>query len=166
MRQDIKTRFKKGQHPNPKTEFRKGVHSTPQTEFKKGLVPWHKGKKGIYSKETLEKMRLRKLGKKLSKEHRLKLALSHTGAKHWNWMGGITKLPYSVDWTNTLKRSIRERDNYICQICSQYGCSVHHIDYDKKNSIPDNLITLCRSCHTKTNSDRKNWLDFFRKKNV
>ncbi|KKN23367.1 hypothetical protein LCGC14_0905660 [marine sediment metagenome] len=35
---------------------KKGQHSSPQTEFKKRLVPWNKGKTGVYSKETLAKM--------------------------------------------------------------------------------------------------------------
>ena len=67
-------------------------------------------------------------------------------------MGGKSFEPYSLDWTNTLKKEIRQRDNYTCQLC---GCRqedtthlVHHIDYNKKNCNPDNLITLCRSCHT------------------
>ncbi|TXH47080.1 MAG: HNH endonuclease, partial [Desulfurellales bacterium] len=34
---------------------------------------------------------------------------------------------------------------------------VHHIDYDKKNSHPDNLIALCHSCHMKTNFNRSYW---------
>ena len=29
--------------------------------------------------------------------------------------------------------------------------SVHHVDYNKQNSVPDNLISLCRGCHIKTN---------------
>jgi len=79
-----------------------------------------------------------------------------------NWQGGKSFEPYSVDWTQTLKRSIRERDNYICRICNQYGSSVHHKDYDKKNCDPKNLITLCVKCHTKTNHNRDYWLDYFK----
>lgn len=69
-----------------------------------------------------------------------------------------------------LRRAIRERDNYICQMCSalqdKYAFSVHHIDYDKKNCNPDNLITLCRSCHAKTNQKRKYWIEYFRTKKI
>jgi len=83
------------------------------------------------------------------------------GENHFNWQGGKSFKPYSIDWTETLRRSIRERDNYICQICNQYGYPVHHIDYDKKNCDPDNLITLCRSCHTKTNYNRNYWIKYF-----
>ena len=37
---------------------------------------------------------------------------------HW-WKGGLSFEEYTVDWNETLKRSIRERDKYTCQICSQ-----------------------------------------------
>ena len=41
------------------------------------------------------------------------------------------------------------------------GFDVHHIDYDKKNNSKKNLITLCRSCHAKTNFKRKEWQTLF-----
>jgi hypothetical protein len=84
-----------------------------------------------------------------------------------NWQGGISFEPYSVDWTKTLKRSIRERDRYTCQACgelqSDKAFDCHHIDYDKKNCNPDNLITLCRKCHMKTNFNRNYWINYFRR---
>lgn len=103
-------------------------------------------------------------GKKKSEIHRKHISETHkglmVGSKHPQWKGGISFEPYSLDWTETLKRSIRERDNYICQLCSQYGNVVHHIDYDKKNCDPKNLITLCNSCHNKTNHKRNYWKKF------
>ena len=39
---------------------------------------------------------------------------------------------------------------------------IHHIDYDKKNNNPENLITLCNSCHTKTNiKNRDYWKNYY-----
>ena len=85
--------------------------------------------------------------------------------KHWNWQGGKSFEPYTIDWSKTLKRSIRERDKYICRICNvqqtEKAHDVHHIDYDKTNCNPKNLITLCRKCHIKTNYNRKKWIEFF-----
>jgi len=37
----------------------------------------------------------------------------------------------------------------------------NHIDYNKKNCNPDNLITLCHSCHSKTNHNRNYWVKKF-----
>lgn len=91
-------------------------------------------------------------------------AKDYRGDNHWNWQGGISFEPYSIDWTNTLKRAIKERDKYTCQVCGgQDDLVVHHIDYEKTNCSPENLITLCRGCHTKTNYNRENWLSFFKK---
>jgi 5-methylcytosine-specific restriction endonuclease McrA len=38
---------------------------------------------------------------------------------------------------------------------------VHHIDYDRKNSSEDNLITLCRQCNIRANFNRGYWEEFF-----
>ena len=104
---------------------------------KKGNIPWNKGKK--YPQVT--------------------------GEKNCNWAGGISHELYSVDWTQTLKRSIRERDKYICQLCGapqgDEALSVHHIDYNKKNCNPVNLVSLCRTCHLSTNCRRKYWESYF-----
>lgn len=119
-------------------------------------------------------------GRKWSDISRLKLSTTNKGKKgywkgkirlnfraenHPNWQGGISFEPYSVDWTETLRRSIRERDHYICQLCNQYGNAVHHKDYDKKNCDPINLITLCKKCNNKVNFNRQYWQHFFDEKN-
>jgi hypothetical protein len=39
---------------------------------------------------------------------------------------------------------------------------IHHIDYDKKNCNPDNLIALCHSCHMQTNHHREFWKNYFK----
>lgn len=99
-----------------------------------------------------------KKGHPTRKEIRIKMSQSRMREKNPQWKGGISFEPYPVDWTDTLKRAIRERDNYICQICSQYGSIVHHIDYNKKNCNPKNLVTLCRKCHGKTQHNRNYWI--------
>lgn len=78
------------------------------------------------------------------------------------WKGGLSFEPYTVDWTDTLKKSIRQRDKYTCRVCGKEpSIIVHHIDYDKKNCNPENLITLCRKCHAKTNFNRTFWINYF-----
>jgi len=79
---------------------------------------------------------------------------------HW-WKDGKSREPYPIAWRQTLKKSIRERDKYTCNICKKFGKHVHHIDYNKNNLNPKNLITLCSSCHSKTNNNRKDWRKFF-----
>lgn len=91
-----------------------------------------------------------------------------SGENHYNWQGGISTLPYGPEFNSSLKSQIRERDNHTCQECQHteeqlgYPLSVHHIDYDKMNSSPENLISLCYSCHAQTNFGRADWTEYFR----
>ena len=79
------------------------------------------------------------------------------GDKNGSWRGGVSFEPYSLGWTNTFKEQIRYRDGYKCQGCGKpevehnRRLSIHHIDFDKHNLSPDNLITLCNKCHGKAN---------------
>jgi hypothetical protein len=165
-----------------------GKHLLEETKRKMSLS--HKGKKTHeWSLESRNKLSKTKSGRELSKETRKKLSeinkgkklsdetkrkLSkfhkgkHTGEKSNFWKGGISNFPYSIDWTRSLKMSIRERDHFSCRLCGrQQGqetrlFSVHHIDYNKLNCNPDNLITLCHSCHAKTNNRRIYWIKYFK----
>lgn len=135
-----------------------GKHHTEESKKKmseknKGLIPWNKGKSNIYSTLTLFLMSKAKIGNKSPA-----------------WKGGISFEPYSSRFNKQLKELIRNRDNYKCQKC---GCpevenieklSVHHIDYNKKNSLPSNLISLCRRCNSIVNFNRIYWLMYFTKK--
>jgi len=84
-----------------------------------------------------------------------------------NWKNGISFEPYDSAFNDELKDLIRKRDKYHCQLCKApqiefFGkLPVHHIDYDKKNSDPLNLIALCISCNSRVNKDRKSWQRFF-----
>ena len=135
-------------------------------------------RKGIpLSKETRKKISKTSKGRKLSEEHkkkigssnRNKLRLDMVGSNNYNWCGGKSFEPYPINWTEKFRRSIRKRDKYICQIqecCKQQtniAHSVHHIDYNKSNCNPSNLITLCFTCHMKTNHNRKYWTKYFNK---
>ncbi len=88
-----------------------------------------------------------------------------TGARHWAWEGGISQDPYPPKFSAYLRRKIRRRDGSTCQRCGrQDALSVHHIDYDKTNCDPCNLITLCVSCNSKANANRKQWEGYYREK--
>ncbi len=90
---------------------------------------------------------------------------SKLGKKNANWRGGKSFEPYSILWKETLKRSIRQRDGYTCQICGiEPATDCHHIDYDKENCNINNLIILCHVCHSKTNYNRNYWINYFNNK--
>ena len=88
--------------------------------------------------------------------------------KHPRWNGGKSFEPYTTKFTKELKDLIRLRDGYRCQRCGapQEEClralDIHHIDYDKTNCLPTNLISLCRNCNAIVNSSREYWAASFR----
>ena len=83
------------------------------------------------------------------------------GEKHHNWKNGISFEPYDSEFTKALKQKIRVRDNYTCQWCGKSGKHVHHIDGNKKNSKPWNLITLCNGCNSKEQFQREEIMPYF-----
>lgn len=92
-------------------------------------------------------------GKPKSEEAKRKLSESIRGEKHWNWKGGSSHAPYSLEFSSKLKRSIRKRDKYTCQRCGvtqgelEYWIHVHHLDFNKANNSHDNLVCACASCN-------------------
>lgn len=152
------------------SEMHKGKHFSPKTEFKKGITyPERRNRVEIECKICKKIFEVKKSSAdrriNCSKECFVKWQSLKIRHKSPVWKGGKSFEPYSVDWTETLKRSIRERDKYICQLCGEdqgdISHCVHHIDYDKKNSDTKNLITLCNSCHSETNWDREYWTNYF-----
>lgn len=90
-------------------------------------------------------------GRKLSKKARRKISLRKGGT-------GVSRKnpPRESGWTPALRREIRERDHFTCQEpgCTKTGkhLDVHHINYVSSDHRPENLITLCHSHHSQTNS--------------
>lgn len=83
------------------------------------------------------------------------------GEVHPNWLGGSEGYP--SDWA----RARRDAQTDKCNLCGKTAIEnkrnlpVHHIDYDKTNSAQTNLVTLCDSCHARTNFKRAFWLYLF-----
>jgi len=153
-----------------------------------------------HSQATIDKMRLAKIGKCLTEEHRKKIGKSLTGRLcsektrekislaltgipfteerkrkirlgqyphgkpfgelNPSWRGGTSNEPYPLNFNRQLKETIRIRDNRTCQLCSmpeeEYfrALDIHHINYDKKDISPMNLISLCVACNSKANAER------------
>lgn len=76
-------------------------------------------------------------------------------------------MPYAWTFNAELKEEVRRRDGYKCQLCGvprsecMRALTVHHIDYDKQNSDPVNLVALCLSCNSKVNANRDHWTACF-----
>lgn len=179
-----------------KNRFAKGHYSRVNPPSKKGRVPWNKGLgketdiRVCHSEEAKEKIRKNHAryweGKKRDLETNEKISKkvlilwtnpeyreNRSGVNNPLWKGGISKLPYTQDWTEDLRDSIRKRDKYICQICflsqDDQGrkLDVHHIDYDKENCDPSNLVSLCDSCHARTGAgNREMWKSYLHRRKI
>jgi len=126
------------------------------------------------SKEHIRNRFKLREGYRHSKETKQKISKANSGENNHfsidiyygednpNWKGGITKYnPYCKEFTEDYKEYIRERDGNKCLNPDCYGqCNhltlhIHHIDYNKMNCVPKNLITLCHSCNVKANFNRE-----------
>jgi hypothetical protein len=117
-----------------------------------------------------------------AKTRKKKLSQSNTGYEHTKEskrlisLGhGGTGIPYednlySLSFFN-IRESIRDRDGHECQNCNKSEeqeiidfyrkLSIHHIDYNKMNCLPENLITLCTSCNIKANYNKDYWFVYY-----
>lgn len=81
-----------------------------------------------------------------------------------NWQGGIARLPYPWNFRD-ISISIIERDGKSCQNPRCAGTderlTSHHINYQKQDCRPANLITLCSACNSKANFGRQHWQAFY-----
>jgi len=160
---------KKGlQHHSSKTRWKIGVgnRGKPRSEeTKRKIRDGNKGK--IVSEETRRRIGKTSKGRYPTKETRDKMGNSRRGEKNGRWLGGISFEPYTIDFNKQFKGKIRERDNHCCVICSKSQNElkrklvVHHIDYNKLNTFPQNCISLCLLCHIQTNTNRTSWTVFF-----
>jgi len=163
------TSFKKGNIP-----WNKGAKMPEEAIRKmskklKGSTPWNKGKKNCFTEEAIRKMSDSHKGHVHTNEQKLKISLALSGDKAPHWKGGIAVGEYCDAWADKeFKRDIKERDGYKCQNPLCYGESnnlcIHHIDYDKKNCNPSNLITICFSCNGRANHNRDFWEEFYTKR--
>jgi len=92
--------------------------------------------------------------------------INMSGRNHHNWKGGTACEPYCDAWADKeYKKDIRERDGNKClnPVCWKTGnrLCIMHINHDKKNCHPSNLITGCMSCNARANFDREFWTSWY-----
>jgi len=107
-------------------------------------------------------------GKKFSVLHRQRLSDAHKGKQagllNPAWVDGRSNGKYPSEFNELLKEQIKKRDGHIChypECDSSNYLIVHHIDYEKANCHPDNLIVLCRKHNATVNNNRPYWNNYF-----
>ena len=131
---------------------------SPNRGFKRGSNPWNKGiKTGLIPKSAF-------------KPGFAPWNKDRPGEINSNWQGGISRKPYSLEWSESLRRRIRDIDRHMCKSCgireiNLHGfhkkLDVHHIDYNKENCRETNLISVCHSCNIIANYTRDYWYAFY-----
>ncbi len=159
--------FQKGHKKyTTKGDFQKG-HIPPQTKInEKELIRLYLNNKSIKEIAVFFGCRITTVYQFMER-YKIKLRDYPTGVMNHCWKGGISFEPYDKRFNNIFKRRIRKRDNYICLKCGKHqekekkALAVHHIDYNKKLSIPQNCCAICNSCNSEVNYNRKHWTKFF-----
>ena len=91
----------------------------------------------------------------------------YNNEKNINWHGGISRKPKNYRYNPKLREGIRNRDGYRCQKCFRHkselnsSLEIHHIDFNKRNDNPLNMITLCKGCHSQLSFNREQWINHF-----
>lgn len=172
-----------------------------QSEAHKGQKPWNTGKKrapfsqewidkisknlqpdywkGRKQKpETVEKRRLKLIGKKRTDEQRATMGLSRRGVpcpngsmakigdKNPSWKGGVTPINTKIRMSAEYKEwrmLVLRRDRFTCVLCGikngmgkKISFEVDHIkrfsDYPELRLVVENGRTLCKPCHYLTDN--------------
>jgi hypothetical protein len=139
-------------------------HRELMSKAHKGISSGNKGKKHPYKgrptkdrpwSEIRRKAQLARNGA----PYKSSLRISRVDGLRPTIVGGKE---YSPLWRE-IRKVVYKRDNYKCQECGVHchndkRINAHHIDYDINNNDLSNLITLCASCHMKTNYKRADWI--------
>lgn len=135
----------------------------------------------MYKKYIEEKLSARKISKicgcsysivlKYLREYNIKIrdkSEQRRGENNPSWKGGVSFEPYCKKFNKIKREEIREKFERVCFLCGKnkeenFGrnLSVHHIDYNKMQGCKHSwhLISLCLSCHVKTNFNRHYWFN-------
>jgi hypothetical protein len=106
--------------------------------------------------------------------------LKYNAARGWKknsevvYSDGLSSMRREVEfkWEEGQRARIRARDGHKCFVCLKQedgdAHHVHHIMWDAAYSDDKYLVTLCHSCHSKTNRvhkvQRALWIYFFTKR--
>lgn len=130
----------------------------PMGSWTTGVSPWNTGKRY-------------QTGKKKSEEDCIQISERMKGEGNHRWKGGTTPKGIVLRrGVEDLRPEIYVRDNYTCHLCGTRGgkLTIHHIlpVWARLDLVcePDNLTTLCRSCHLKVNGHEEEYVEIFGRK--
>lgn len=113
----------------------------------------------------------KRMRKPKSEEHKIKISATKQGILLEEWERFIHFEPYTKEFNKAFKLAIKQRDGFMCLKCGMREEDhlklfnqkehIHHINYDKKLTIPENCCILCIRCNAEVNSNSSHWTKFF-----
>lgn len=165
LRQRALERGQGKQIPGPETrkkmsEARKGKKKTVTKKWREAARKRGDELRGVPQDPETNRKRSETLkGREFTKEHREKLSEAlkgkYIGPDSSGWIDGRSadRNPYPPEFDRYLKQKIRRRDKRTCQACfepaERKAGHIHHINGDKQDCSPDNLVLVCITCHNK-----------------
>jgi 5-methylcytosine-specific restriction endonuclease McrA len=155
--------------PESRAKMSQRLKGQPKPHLKGRKRPEHSRKmKEVWADPVMrEAARARGKAAAADPQWRRKIAESVSGEKNPRWRGGASRQEYAPGFGRYLKRKIRKRDHFTCQLCGiteaelGYGLSIHHADFDKSNHDESNLFSTCKGCNSRVNTNREVWLGYF-----
>jgi thymidylate synthase ThyX len=137
-----------------RTWIRKHGLQKPLGSWTVGKAPWNKGLHyRAQPKSDAEKAAARE---------RMK------GAGNHRWRGGISRIGVALRREiKQIRPSIYARDHQRCRLCGNRGgkLTIHHVlpiwARPDLACDPENMVTLCRTCHIKVNNHEEDFVEVF-----
>jgi hypothetical protein len=153
--------FKGKHHSNKTKKLMSEIAKNRSPETIEKIATANRGK--VRSAETRKKISESKIGqkpwctgKKLTKEHILKRSLKRIKCRQIE--GGYSDIWFDRDYVNDIRGTACGK----CGITNAMSIHLfgsllctHHKDFNKTNSRPNNIQTICRSCHPKIHNKYK-----------
>ena len=167
-----KTPFQRGHKPCPscdKPMNRQSIMCRPcfwSSEQGRAILAQQEATRQAKSDEEKQSINA-KISASWTEERKQEWSEKVSGENNPQWKGGASLEDYAPGFNSKLKRQIRERDEFRCQLCGIHEnqmdrkLDIHHIDYDKSNHRPDNLASTCRGCNSRVNTNESVWFSYF-----